>query len=735
MKHIYSKFQEAIFNFLFSGTGNAVVSAVAGSGKTTTIIECVNLIPPDKTALYMAFNRDTVEQVKKKNTLQNNIDFKTSHGIGYRAILKSYDFVEIDDYKYSKMIRNIYQYLLEGKLNRITEYNFTPEIIDQLEAFIVEGGLSELDSIENFQDRIKRLCLLARGMLIYDSDELELIAKIYDIDYDNGECEKALWLVQLGEYYSSKIDYTDMIYFPNRFNLKTEQYDFVFVDECQDLNKAQRLLMLKCLKPGGRFIAVGDPHQAIYGFAGADFSSFQEFVKIPNTVELPLSVCYRCDSEIIKLAKTLVPHIEFFEKNGKGVVDYDAKKENIKSGDMVLCRTNYPLIKMCLDYLKDGVKAHVRGRDIGKNIIEILRKSKTEDLSKLFDFVYTDLEKTKKRLQEKHNLSDAEAVEHQTYISYKEKIEIIELLSLDLDNVSGVVLKIEKIFSDHSDDGIQLSTIHKAKGLESDNVFIIHSDLLGSMYSGSNSQEDNIMYVAYTRAKHYLGFVTNFNAYNNKKEHDKSGEAKIIKNSNFVGVLNEKIFINLKLDKTVVSKNGAYTIYKFVDESGNVFSKFAPISSELLVGDFVKCCVKIMKHSEFGGSKENVVSYIETEEFELFKMAEIERKKTIRLSVKKNEKKTKPTKEKSWEEIVKERKKSFKDAEKEAAKKEREIKKENKIKKEKVKKLEKQKAELAAKIEKSKKRAEIDLKKQTTFDFIDEIESGDINGKKQIKKR
>ena len=53
-----------------------------------------------------------------------------------------------------------------------------------------------------------------------------------------------------------------------------EGRNFVFIDECQDLNACQRSLMLKAVKPnGGRFIAVGDPAQAIYGFAGADSDS------------------------------------------------------------------------------------------------------------------------------------------------------------------------------------------------------------------------------------------------------------------------------------------------------------------------------------------------------------------------------------------------------------------------------------------------------------------------------
>ena len=46
-----------IFKFILNGEKNAVISAVAGSGKTTTLLEALKLIPEDKTVLFMAFNK------------------------------------------------------------------------------------------------------------------------------------------------------------------------------------------------------------------------------------------------------------------------------------------------------------------------------------------------------------------------------------------------------------------------------------------------------------------------------------------------------------------------------------------------------------------------------------------------------------------------------------------------------------------------------------------------------
>ena len=71
--------------------------------------------------------------------------------------------------------------------------------------------------------------------------------------------------------------------------------------------------------------------------------------------------------------------------------------------------------------------------------------------------------------------------------------------------------KIDEIFPKRDKkDGISLSTIHKAKGLEANNVFIACESLMPSKAAKKDweiRQEYNLMYVAYTRAKNILGFI------------------------------------------------------------------------------------------------------------------------------------------------------------------------------------------------------------------------------------
>ncbi len=65
------------------------------------------------------------------------------------------------------------------------------------------------------------------------------------------------------------------------------------VDEAQDLNTCQTEIAIKLGKKG-RILGVGDPKQSVYGFAGADCNSYENFRTRINAIELPLSIRYRC---------------------------------------------------------------------------------------------------------------------------------------------------------------------------------------------------------------------------------------------------------------------------------------------------------------------------------------------------------------------------------------------------------------------------------------------------------
>lgn len=485
-----SKYQKIVYIYIQKGKGNAVIDAVAGSGKSTTIVNALRLIPKDKRILFLAFNKSIVEELKIKIGNQSNVDIKTLHGLGASAVMRSLDSKLSND-KYTAWVNNGVKF-----------------------SSLLPTHSTSCEQMSNWKQNIIKLIDLGRVNLVKTVKELDELAYKHNVDILDNEAEIAMKGISWGEREVQIIDFTDMIYFPNVKDIKMPQYDWVFIDECQDLNAAQRNLFLKCLKPNGRFIAVGDPRQAIYGFAGADVESFNILKNLPNTVRLPLSICYRCDSDIVNLAKEIVPQIESRKGAPAGKVNREASIDEVQDGDMVLCRITSPLVALCMSYIGRGIKAYVKGRDIGTNLINMIKKTNRKQIDDVLDNLKKELSRIKKKVVAKQACTEAEAEKSEMYKSYEDKIKAIEFLSEGLFSSQEVIDRIEVIFSDDNKNGICLSTVHKSKGLESDKVFILREDKFYlkqcMLVDWMAEQERNLVYVAYTRAKHYLGFIQDF---------------------------------------------------------------------------------------------------------------------------------------------------------------------------------------------------------------------------------
>lgn len=486
-----SKYQQKVYTYITEGSGNAVIDAVAGSGKSTTIVNALKLIPTDKQILFLAFNKSIVEELKIKIGNLPNVDIRTLHSLGMKALLKAYKS-RVDNNKYSSWLNS------------------------GIKSGFIRPTYDLKDNTEGWKSNILKLIDLGRVNLVKSEQELDELAFKHNLILFDNEISKAIQGIKWGEGNTACIDFTDMVYLSVVKNLSMLQFDWVFIDECQDLNAAQRNLFLKCIKPSvGRFVAVGDPRQAIYGFAGADVESFNLLQHIPNTVTLPLSVCYRCDSTIIDLAKSIVPQIEARDNAPSGVVCNESVIGDVKDGDMVLCRVSAPLVKLCMRYIAQGVKAYVKGRDIGKNLIYMIKKTNEKRMPEAMEKLERELGRIIGRIVAKTHCSEQEARESGIYRSYEDKLNVIDILSEGLEYAEEVIDRINVIFSDDSKNGICLSTVHKSKGLESDRVFILRPDkfcLKPCMrVPWMAEQERNLVYVAYTRAKHFLGFITDLN--------------------------------------------------------------------------------------------------------------------------------------------------------------------------------------------------------------------------------
>jgi DNA helicase-2/ATP-dependent DNA helicase PcrA len=565
-----SSYQEDIFKFIQNDKRNAVISAVAGSGKTTTLLKALEKIKSTKKILFLAFNKSIAKELKNRIGEQANVKILTVHGHGYNILLKNLSKVAIDNNKYSKIYGDLFDYHIKKKTNALDEYSFDAAMMKKCKSFF-KSVKSEYINWRDFRLNVLRLCDL--GRLHYDQDMKE-VAKMNTISVEDGEADVAWQLIQIGSNVLDTIDFTDMIFLPLHLGYNGDVYDFVFIDECQDLNTCQRLLMLNAIKPKtGRFIAVGDKKQCIYSFAGADVESFEKLCNIENTIQLPLSVTYRCSKPIVNMVKDINPEIREVEKNVKGEIIHDFSFKKLKNGDMVLCRQAFPVVSLCIKLLSLGKKAHIIGLETGNFIINTITNTKKDGeeftMNFVFSQLYHDLRKLLEKIMSHHNINLKEALEDPTYILHDETIKIIEALTnvysspddqdIKYETPEEVIKKIKNIFSEtRKDDSICLSTIHKSKGLEAERVFILHKELMPSKYAVTEKdieQETNLRYVAYTRAKSILGFITDYDAF--KQHLSQKNNVKEINESKHIGAPGMKMKLNLTIKvKKIV--NGKY---------------------------------------------------------------------------------------------------------------------------------------------------------------------------------
>ena len=551
VEFIPSKYQQAIYDYIENETGNLVVEAAAGAGKTTTLVNCLKRIPEGMRVLMCAFNRDIVTELGKKTKGFENVEVRTLHGLGLAMLKRNYPTINPvpNDFKYESHIKNNIREYTSLNLRRMSTKEYF-RYVDNIKKYVDYGRY--------YLCKTEILAVICR-----------LLCRFQVMEWGKTEIED--------------IDYTDMVWFPHVLNLSPVGllYDFIMVDECQDMNKAERGLVLMCRKPNTRLISVGDRNQMLYSFAGGDPDSFNALMSIPNTKCLPLSISYRCPRNVVDFAKQLVPTIEANEANTiEGKVVYDVSLDDAEDGDMILCRNNAPLVQVYNEFLKLGKKAYIRGKDIGRNMKNVIKSTKQEKINAdckedgLFVRLYDDVFVTRNKIMEKSAVDAKTAMKSPIIDAKLDMIKALEVLSEGLTTTEELMAKIDEIFPKRDrKDGIALSTVHKAKGLEARNVYIVCRSLMPSKSAKKDweiQQEHNLMYVAYTRAKEKLGFVDekDFQQYDMTNLDNQATLARIEQQVNKVLGKTTKVIVNKRNALDII--NNATEIERRIPSSSTV---------------------------------------------------------------------------------------------------------------------------------------------------------------------
>lgn len=490
-----SSYQTKIFDCVVHGSGNVVIKARAGSGKTATIIACMKLIQSKKKCIFLAFNKSVKEEIEGKLTGYPNCTVKTVHGLGF-SMLCSYldEQPAVDEFKYSTYLRR--------NINELSN-----------------ATIKDKKKIDEYCDSIIQLLEFSRMNLAQSRREIEKIANEYSISIDNDETEVVLKLIKWGKKNLKTVDFTDLVWLPYELDIppKQNKYDWIFNDEAQDYSIAYVKLFNRCFKRGTRFVSCGDEFQSINQFAGSSEQAFNTMINMPNTQVFDLPLSYRCDKSIIKEANMFVPDIIYRDDASFGLVKHDTKLAELRDGDLGLARTNGIIFKAYTRLIKMGKACYIKGADDDKNkLLSIVHKFGVGDsLGKdftcdgLFPRLYYDMIMERNRLV-KNGLDMIDAINSQQVQTKYDTISSLSTISEGCNTVANLIDKINKIYN-RSDTGICLSTIHKAKGLEANNVHIFCRSTMPQKYAKTKSemqQERNLIYVSITRAKHKLCYVS-----------------------------------------------------------------------------------------------------------------------------------------------------------------------------------------------------------------------------------
>lgn len=204
-----SEYQKAIFKWIKEGRGDAVLSAVAGSGKTTTIVEAAKFIYSTN-VLFVAFNKHIVAELQAR--LPKSFTVSTIHSLGFRAVNRARKGVFLDAHKYSKPIKR-----------HVDRISFA-ECLDRRER------LSLADSLRD----VVGLCRVTLTDPANTPAFLRMLDE-FSVDLDTSLVHQVqtsvMDILDAGietAFQYGAVDYNDMVWLPNRLDLPmAHRFDWV----------------------------------------------------------------------------------------------------------------------------------------------------------------------------------------------------------------------------------------------------------------------------------------------------------------------------------------------------------------------------------------------------------------------------------------------------------------------------------------------------------------------------
>ncbi|EJO2025586.1 ATP-dependent helicase [Vibrio parahaemolyticus] len=457
---------------------NLIVRSFAGTGKTTTtkyVIE--NICSATSPVLYLTFAVSNVDDALSKMGGIEGLSITNIHKLAFAAVGSQYS------HKLGDMNIRSYKELLGSQNFDVPGY-VKQAITNFINSTDAELMLKHVPTLKNYKFR-----------------QIPIQRNIVDLTF---KMSKQVWSMMLDvNNRAVKIPHDAYLkLYCHRPETLQEwlRYRTVVVDEAQDQSQQVVELEKRYVAAGGHLMKVGDDHQNIYDFRGCS-NGLAYFETDPTFDICELTQSFRFGERIAQAAKIILKQ-KGVEANLKGTEQIDTHIRpigyKVSGRRAVIHRTSAGVLRTAISLYHHNIPMFVVGglsayftKEL--NDFERLKRGDTRNLSKAFLKTYP-------------TWSAVERIHEQTQDSELGRvIKVIKMAeSLKIGNLDQTISHIDQVSAGCNNPTAILSTVHKFKGLEEDNVVLSDDFFEYSMLMKLEGQklvdEINLLYVAITRA-------------------------------------------------------------------------------------------------------------------------------------------------------------------------------------------------------------------------------------------
>jgi F-box protein, helicase, 18 len=478
---------------IIASSGNIKINAVAGSGKTTTIINYAKTRPCNSRILYLAFNKSVKLEAKKKFAEHglHNVQVETAHSLAYRPVVMHEGYhISGSGYKTHEIASLLG---LKSFGEKHGEYILANHI-SKFVTYFCNSNAAKVQDL-NYAD------------IVSDEKAKIFVRKFYS------QVEKGTRLF-LAKMHNREIDIIHDFYL-KKFQLSNPvlDYDYILFDEAQDASPAMLDIFLK---QKATKLIVGDTHQQIYAWRHAvnslDKANFQSF---------DLSTSFRFNQDIANLAVKVLDWKNVLQETKPVIIKGDGHS-TASIQKATIGRTNLGLLTKAIAFIKEHPE--VKHLYFEGNINTY---TYADDGASLYDVLHL--------YNHKHTLirdnligSMKDISDLEEYIEKTEDVQLKMMVDIVKEYENEIPALIRSLKYKHVEDAEKhkaemiFSTVHRAKGMEYDAVQLVEDFVTESKVEklktenkeqpekidpfaiAKTFEEINLLYVAVTRAKHFL---------------------------------------------------------------------------------------------------------------------------------------------------------------------------------------------------------------------------------------